>query len=151
MPSTNNKISTSGSNLYNASTINANSYGIVSTGIVSNGIVGAYPVRNSLSYGMSNGIAKLKNSNIIETVLRAIPIILDNLNDNEITDRMVICEIYNILITSCTYLDSTEEKIERYKIIYEMSKGNKATWILYNKHKDDDVALIASTLLMHCY
>lgn len=131
------------------STISTSGVGLYGNNIGSGLINKAIGISNG--YSLTNYFTYNRHQEIINNVINIIPIILDNIVDNEIVDKNVIAKIYLQLIQGCSKLDSTSKTIDRNKILYQLAKGNKSVWIMYNKNEDDDVSIIASTLLLHCY
>lgn len=64
-------------------------------------------------------------------------------------------EIHSVYISICSGITltntSTEKNIEKYKALWEISKGNETIWIMYSKHDDNDVSQIANFLILHCH
>lgn len=59
--------------------------------------------------------------------------------------------IYSSICSGITIGTSTEKNIEKYKALWEISKGNETIWIMYSKHDDKDVSQIANFLILHCH
>lgn len=60
--------------------------------------------------------------------------------------------IYSSICSGITSINTSIEKnIEKYKAVWEISKGNETIWIMYSKHDDKDVSQIANFLILHCH